>query len=403
MRREDFTQNAPGRLFPTTHGVLAFIPDPAPRSLDLDASAIKLLAAAERALGRLAGLTQREFNPYLVSSPLLRREAILSSRIEGTITTPEQLVLLEAEERNDGVPSPRADHDTEEVLNYVRAMQHGLARLHRLPVSLTLVREIHRVLMSGVRGERHEPGEFRRSQNFIASGRSNAIEEARFVPPPVPQMNECLSDLEKYLHDDLDIPLLVQLAIAHYQFEAIHPFRDGNGRVGRLLIPLVMVARERLDEPLLYLSAFFEKNRDRYVDLLLEVSQKGSWLAWVKFFLGGVADSAEDACRQADAMMALRQEYHRTFQADRSSAKIIRLVDELFQSPSITIKKAARLLDLSHQGAANNVHKLEDAGILREITGGKRNQVFIADRILRFMHDRPGETGRLERDASARG
>lgn len=390
MRREEFTGTAPGALFPTTHGVVAFVPDPPPRALDLDSVSVKLLATAERAVGRLTGLTLREFNPYLISSPLLRREAILSSRIEGTITTPEQLVLLEAEEGGEGARSHYGD--TEEVLNYVRAMQHGLRRLQELPVSLSLIKEVHRVLLSGLRGQAHEPGEFRRSQNFIASRHSNSIEEARFVPPPVPQMKECLSDLEKYLHDEsVEVPLLVQLAIAHYQFEAIHPFRDGNGRVGRLLIPLVMVARERLDDPLLYLSAYFERNRDQYVDLLLEVSRSGAWLDWVKFFLQGVAESAEEACLQADAIMALRQEYHRVFQADRSSARILRLVDELFQTPSITIGKAARLLDLSHQGAANNVHKLEENGILREITGGKRNQVFVADQILRFMYDRPSD------------
>lgn len=392
MRSEDFSEDAPGELIATTHGVMAFVPEPPPRSLDLDLSTVKLLASAERALGRLAGVTQREFNPYLISSPMLRREAILSSRIEGTITTPEQLVLLEAETDEGPVATPesRADADTEEVLNYVRAMHHGVELLEKLPVSLSLIRQVHRVLLSGVRGERHEPGEFRRGQNFIGSPGDDRIENARFVPPPVPQMKACLSDLEEYLNDDqVEVPLLVQLAVAHYQFEAIHPFRDGNGRVGRLLIPLTMVAKERLEDPLLYLSAYFEQHRTAYVDLLLGVSQRGEWLPWVKFFLQGVADSALEASQQADAMMSLRMDYHRRFQADRSSAKIIRLVDRLFQTPSITIGKAARLLDLTPQGAANNVHKLENAGILQEVTGRKRNQVFVAQEILRFLYDRP--------------
>jgi Fic family protein len=391
MRRDDFSSDAPGKLVKSTHGVSAFVPDPPPRSLALDGDAIKLLAAAERSLGRLAGVTRREFNPYLISSPLLRREAILSSRIEGTVTTPEQLVLLEVEE-SEGLDAPtRArDAETEEVLNYVRAMQHGLRRLADLPVSLSLIRELHGVLLSGVRGERHEPGEFRRSQNFIGARGIDSVEQARFVPPPVPEMRDCLDQFEKYLHDEeVELPLLVQLAVSHYQFEAIHPFRDGNGRVGRLLIPLIMVAQERLEDPLLYLSAYFERHRTEYVDLLLRVSQEGAWLPWIKFFLRGVAVSAEEACQQADGLMALRQDYHRRFQADRSSARIIRLIDELFQTPSITINKAARMLGLSHQGAANNIHKLEEAAILRETTGRKRNQVFLADDILRFIYDRP--------------
>jgi Fic family protein len=380
--------------------VLAFVPDPPPKSLPLDAEAIKLLAAAERSVGRLTGVTRREFNPYLISSPLLRREAILSSRIEGTVTTPEQLVLLEAEEGVD-VPARRRDADAEEVLNYVRAMQHGLRRLADLPVSLSLIREIHRALLSGVRGERHEPGAFRRTQNFIGAPRVDSIEQARFVPPPVPEMRQCLDAFEKYLHDDgVEVPLLVQLAVSHYQFEAIHPFRDGNGRVGRLLIPLIMVAQERLDGPFLYLSAYFERNRTKYVDLLLEVSQNGAWLPWIKFFLDGVAISAAEACQQADGLMALRQDYHRRFQTDRSSARIIRLIDELFQTPSTTINRAARVLELSHQGAANNIHKLEEAGILREITGRKRNQMFLADEILRFMYDRPDGTESRSEDES---
>lgn len=331
----------------------------------------------------------QEFNPYLISSPLLHREAILSSRMEGTFTTPEQLALLEAEEVDES-PSRKRDEDTAEVLNYVRAMQHGLARLERIPVSLRLIKDIHRVLLSGVRGERQDPGEFRRSQNFITGPSSKRIEDARFVPPPITELDNLLREFESYLNDDsIEDPFLVQLALVHYQFEAVHPFRDGNGRVGRLLIPLLMVARDRLDAPILYLSAYFERNRDTYVDLLLRVSQTGDWIQWIDFFLDAVAESATESTTQATALLELRQQYHRQFQADRSSAKIIRLIDELFQSPSITIAKAATILQLTPQGAANNIHKLETAGVLREITGGKRNQVFVADQILAFMYDHP--------------
>lgn len=389
MDPRDFAESSPGRLVPTTHGVQAFVPDLLPRGIPLPPATVRRLAAAERAIGRLSGATLKEFNPYLLSSPLLHREAILSSRMEGTVTTPEQLVLLEAEEADD-TRRRRADEDTAEVLNYVRAMQHALHRLQALPISLRLIQEIHRVLLSGVRGDREDPGTFRRSQNFIGAGVANSIEDARFVPPPVNLLDGCLRDFEAYLHDDtIEDPFLVQLALAHYQFETIHPFRDGNGRVGRLLIPLLMIAKDRLDAPILYLSAYFERNREAYVDLLLEVSQKGSWIRWIDFFLDGVAESAQESTRQATALMELRQRYHRRFQADRSSARIIRLIDELFQSPSITIRRAAAILDLTPQGAANNIHKLRESGIVREITGGSRNQVFMADEIIAFMHDRP--------------
>lgn len=391
MKSEDFTSEAPGTLVSTTHGAQAFVPDSIPRNLSLPSKTILLLADAESAVGRLGGTTAREFNPYLVGSPLLHREAILSSRMEGTVTTPEQLALLEAETETEG-RKPRGDEDTREVLNYVRAMHHGLDRLRELPVSLRLIREIHQVLLTGVRGERHEPGEFRRSQNFIRGPQSEKIEDARFVPPPVPQLKEGLGQFEKYLHDENPVdPALVRLALIHYQFETLHPFRDGNGRVGRLLIPLLMCSWERLDAPILYVSAFFERHRETYVDLLLRVSQDGDWIAWIDFFLRGVKKSAAEATDQAVALLDLRQRYHRQFQKSRASASLLRLIDRLFQSPSITIKQASELLNMTHQGAANNIHRLEDAGILREVTGQKRNQVFVADGILSFMYDSTGD------------
>jgi Fic family protein len=389
VRREDFGAAAPGKLVPSTHGAIAFVPDPVPRGLVLPATTVALLAQAEHAVGRLSGTTAREFNPYLIASPLLHREAILSSRIEGTITTPEQLVLLEAESSVGDRVAPK-DEDTEEVLNYVRAMQHGLDQLAGLPVGSRMIQQLHKVLLSGVRGAKQDPGEFRRSQNFIRSPVSERIEDARFVPPPVPQMQEALGELERYLHDEgVSDPILIRLALVHYQFEAIHPFRDGNGRVGRLLMPLLLIEREKLEAPVLYLSAFFERNRDTYVDLLLRVSQHGDWNSWIEFFLRGIMESANEATAQATALLNLRQQYHRQFQADRSSARMIRLVDELFRSPSITINRAAEILGLSHQGAANNIHKLEECGILREVTQKKRNQVYVADPIMKFLYDQP--------------
>ncbi len=392
MKVEDFQVLAPGELVPTEGGAVAFVPSPLPEELPIDTATVRLLVKAENALGRLAGTTGREFNPYLVSSPMLHREAILSSRIEGTITTPEQLVLIQAEDESS--KAHVEDEDTREVLNYMRAMVHGLERLKELPVCLRLIREIHRTLLGGVRGERERPGEFRTYQNWIRGRLDDRIQNARFVPPPVREMNQALADFERYLNrspsEDHD-PLLVQLALIHYQFETIHPFRDGNGRVGRLLIPLLLCSHKRLDAPILYLSAFFERRKDLYVDLLLHVSRTGEWKPWVDFFLRGVWESAEEAVQQANALLALRQRYHRQFQSGRSSALLIRLVDRLFEVPSITIKGAARLLGVTAQAGANNVRKLQEAGILQESTGRRRGQVFIAGEIMRFLYDHGGE------------
>lgn len=389
MDPQAFRPPFPGRLVSTTHGVQAFVPDPLPCGVELSGETVRLLAAAENAVGRLSGTTAREFNPFLIGSPLLHREAIASSRMEGTVTTPEQLVLLEAERQTPG-RSADADDDTLEVLNYVHAMREGLELLEELPITTRLIREIHEVLLSGVRGQHQDPGEFRKGQNFIRSPRSERIEDARFIPPPVPEMRKALGDLDRYMNDpEPEDPLLVRLALVHYQFEAIHPFRDGNGRVGRLLIPLLLVANDRLQSPILYLSAFFETHRESYVDLMLRVSQTGDWASWLDFFLRAVRRSAEDSIRQAISLLELRQAYHRRLQAGRASARLIQLIDRLFQVPSITIKDAATVLDLTPQGAANNIHRLEEEGILREVTGRKRNQIFVADEILRFLYEPP--------------
>lgn len=400
MKIDQFQPNAPGILVPTSGGAHAFAPNPLPKRMILDNSTIHLLARAENALGRLAGTTAREINPFLIGSPMLHREAILSSRIEGTITTPEQLVLIQAETK----PGKRSliDEDAQEVLNYVQAMMHGLSRLPALPICLRLIREVHEHLMSGVRGGRERPGEFRTDQNWIRSRIDDSIVNARFVPPPIPEMTKALADFESYLnppeateHD----PTLVRLALIHYQFEAIHPFRDGNGRVGRLLIPLLLCSQGHLHSPILYLSAYFEKNRDLYVDLLLHVSQTGEWTPWLDFFLRGVLESAEEGTQQAIDLLALRQDYHRRFQTGHSSALLIRLIDRLFESPSTTITAAAELLGVSQQAASNNIKKLVQAGILTETTGRKKNQIFLAREIMNFMYDNPSPTSHAEKSS----
>ena len=272
-------------------------------------------------------------------------------------------------------------------------MQHALRRMKTLPISLRLITEIHKVLMRGVRGGDVQPGEFRTYQNFV--GRPDAsIKDARFVPPPVPEMKTALHALEGYLHlergplgkprEDIP-PLLVRLALTHYQFEAIHPFRDGNGRVGRLLIPLLLISHDRLDEPLLYMSSYFEKHRSAYYDHLLAVSISGRWTAWVEFFLRGVEESALESMAQAEALIALRERWHERFQSARSSALLLKLVDQLFKSPSITFGQAAKLLKVTDVTASSNVRKLVEAGILTERTGRKWGQVFVAMEIIALI------------------
>lgn len=385
MDPSKFTKSSPGKLVLTVEGALAFVPDPLPRRVPLDDTQVQLLADAENALGRLSGIASR-INPYLVGSPLLHREAILSSRMEGTITTPEQLVLLEAS-AVDTATAARGDEDTREVLNYIRAMNHGLRRLKDLPVCLRLIREIHQQLLFGVRGESERPGEFRQTQNWIGL-KGTRISDARYVPPPLPEMARTLDDFENRLNEPTkQVPVLVELALVHYQFEAIHPFRDGNGRIGRLLLPLLLCSRGRMIEPILYLSSFFERNRDEYADLLLRVSQTGDWASWIGFFLQAVGECAEEAIAQAQGLLTLRDSYQERFQRARSSALLEKLVNQLFVTPSITIGKASELLKVTYAAASANVTKLVDAGILQRVSGLSHPRVFVAREILKFMED----------------
>ncbi len=354
--------------------------------MELGRETILLLAEAERELGRLAGGARRLVNPHLISSPLLHREAILSSRIEGTVATPQDVLILEAA---DAVVPPLESglENTREVLNYVRALEHGIARLSELPVCVRLICEIHRVLLDGVRGESERPGELRTAQNWIGAPGS-AIRDARFVPPPPAEIKDALAALEAYVNAPVagdSLPLLVKLALVHYQFEAIHPFRDGNGRVGRLLIPLILVGAGVMADPLLYMSAYLERRRAEYLDLLFAVSSAGAWDAWIRFFLAGVTASARDSLRQAEGLIELRESYQKRFQSARSSALLLKLVDHLFHKPSVTIADTARVLGVTPASASATIRKLVAAFVLQEATGRRRDQVFIAPAIMRFI------------------
>lgn len=295
------------------------------------------------------------------------------------VATAQQLLLFEA------MPSSEpATPDVREVANYVHALEYGLARLKKLPVSLRLIREIHKILLHGVRGSDQRPGEFRKRQNYIGK-RGDPIEKARFVPPPVSEMERALHEFERYLHKQSDLPFLVQLAFIHYQFEAIHPFLDGNGRIGRLLISLLLCERGYLPQPLLYLSAYFERHRDVYLDHLLDISRSGAWNSWVRFFLQGVAEQAGEASRRAERLQELREAYRKRMESERASALLPRLVDELFASPVLTIPMAAKRLGVTYRSARLNMLKLAGAGIVQEHSGQKRNRVYIAQEIISII------------------
>ncbi len=342
----------------------AFVPNPLPPDIPLDVELWNVLSAADRALGELAGLGRTMPNPNLLIQPFIRREAVLSSRIEGTQTGIKELYAYEVKQLSIfGEENEQQSADAHEVSNYVHALQYGLKRLKSLPVSLRLIRELHEHLMKGVRGEQARPGYFRETQNWIGP-RDCALTDATFVPPPLAEMNQALDAFEKYVHSADPLPPLIRLACAHYQFEAIHPFIDGNGRIGRLLIPLLLIDWNLLPLPLLYLSAYFERQRETYYDLLLAVSERGAWRDWIVFFLRGIADQSQAALTKAKQLQDLQIRWHQHVTQARSSALLVRLIDHLFTSPIVTIPGAERFLSVSYRAAKQNIQKLVDAKIL---------------------------------------
>jgi len=389
MNPERFRQSPAGRLLQVGLGEIAywaFVPNPLPPDLPLDKGLVRTLSDADRALGELAGLGRTMPNPHLLIAPFIRREAVLSSRIEGTQAGLTDLYAYEAGQLHlfPEVKPPPPEADVKEVGNYVRAMEYGLKRLDTLPVSLRLLRELHARLMEGVRGEQATPGEFRRSQNWI--GRPGCtIQEAEFVPPPVPEMQEALDALEKYLHAEDTYSPLIRLAFIHYQFEAIHPFLDGNGRIGRLAITLLLVNWDLLPLPLLYLSAFFEKHRQDYYDLLLGVSQQGAWPRWVEFFLRGVAEQARDAGQRAKRIQDLQEEWRARLARNRSPGLLFRLADSLFETPILTIPQARRFLEISYPSAKATIEKLKTAGILEQVEESSGSKIYFAPDILEII------------------
>lgn len=381
MKPEDFIESTAGQCIRTPQGYWAFVPNPLPPKLDYPPSLVSLLSDADRALGELAGVGRVLPNPHLLIAPYIRREAVLSSRIEGTQATLDDLFLFEA------VPSGEdLAPDLQEVVNYICAMEYGLGRLETLPISCRLVREIHQRLVEGVRGRYSTPGEFRTSQNWIGPP-GCTLNEATFVPPPKQEMKDALSNWEKYLHSEPSEPALVQCALMHYQFEAIHPFLDGNGRVGRLLITFFMCERGYLPQPLLYLSAYFERNRVEYYDRLLRVSTMGDWHGWLEFFLQGIVTQAKDAVNWSAELVALHQNYRRRVATRRVPRGTHEIVDELFVNPYVTITGASKRWNISYPTASSAIKTLAELDILEEVTGQKRDRVYRASELLHILSE----------------
>jgi Fic family protein len=379
LRPEEFTPDAPGQVSQAPEGYWTFIPDPLPPDLAYSSALVRQLTEADRALGELAGVGRMLPNPHLLIRPFMNREAVLSSRIEGTVTRLDQLLLYEAQPEDENAQTK----DVTEVVNYVRAMEYGLDQLRAgMPLCLRLIRAIHERLLEGVRGGEKRPGEIRRCPVLI--GRSGqSFLDARFVPPHFSELDSLLRRFETFLNVPGDVPVLVQVAIIHYQFETIHPFMDGNGRVGRLLTTLLLCERGCLPQPLLYLSAYLERHDQEYKDHLLEVSRRGAWAEWIEFFARGVAEQATDAVRRARNMLELWKSYRRTMQETSQSSVVLRLVDELFNSPFVTMPGVAKLLDITHRAAKLNVEKLLQAGILKEVDPKKKTRrVYFAPAIL---------------------
>ncbi len=385
MDPSSFRPDAPGRVCRSTQGHWEYHPDPLPPRLNYTAELVQSLSRADQALGSLRALGSLMPNPHLLIRSFIRREAVLSSRIEGTVTQLGQLLMFEAE-ADPGTPG----EDLAEVLNYVAALDHGLAQLAAgVPLGLWLLRDIHARLMSGVRGHDKRPGQFRNCAVLI--GRTNRFENARFVPPDHPQVEPLMRDLEGFLRAPGPLPVVVQLALAHYQFEAIHPFMDGNGRLGRLLITLLLCERGVLPHPLLYLSAYLEAHSREYRDGLLEVSQTGDWGGWVQFIAHGVAEQAEDAVARAVRLMDLREQYRRRTQAAGGPAPVLDLIDRLFTSPAVTVTGVERLLTVAYTTAQRYINGLVAEGVLAEATGRPRNRVYMAPEIFRLLGATPDE------------
>ena len=379
LRPEEFTSDAPGAIVRSVRGHWTFLPNQLPPTITPNLELLSELSVADRALGELAGIGRWLPNPHLLIRPFIRREAVLSSRIEGTVTRLDQLFLFEA--NPDELSHPA---DAHEVQNYVAALELGLSYIRGgRPFSLQLLREVHEVLMRNVRGADKRPGQIR--DRAVLIGNSYDFDAARFIPPCNTQLPPLLNDFIEFLRVDSPLPVVLQLALMHYQFETIHPFNDGNGRVGRVLITLLLCDRKVLPDPVLYLSAYFEAHRQEYYDHLLEVSRRGAWNDWFRFVARGVTQQARDAILRIQRLETLLARYQQQLRAKVRTVAPQKLVEELFGSPFITVKRAAEVMQVSPKSAGQIVRQFEELGMLRETTGQARYRVYCADEILELL------------------
>lgn len=371
-------ENRAGVFMKQPSGYTSFMPKKLPPEppLKMDLEMLKLLSDADRKLGRLDGITQILPNPELFVAMYVQKEAVLSSQIEGT-----QASLTDVLD----IGSDSSNTEIQDVVNYVSAMNYGLKRLKDFPLCLRLIREIHEKLLEHGRGSNRNPGEFRTTQNWIGPA-GCTLSNATFIPPTVPDMQNALAELENFFYEDDNIPSLIKIALIHAQFESIHPFLDGNGRVGRLLITFWLCSEHILTEPLLYLSYYFKSNRIEYYDRLMAVRKSGDWEGWIKFFLRGVATVSDEATESAKLIIALKENYTRLL-SDKNNNNYIKLLDSLFESPFVTKNKATELLNTSYPTASNIVEEFIKQGILTDITPNQqRNKKYCFSEYLDILN-----------------
>ena len=379
-----------GRYVRQPTGYRAFIPNSLPPDppLQISPEIQELLSKADRALGRLDGSIQTLPHPDLFVFMYVRKEAVLSSQIEGTQSSLQDVLAAEAK-----ILAPDRPRDVDEVVNYVHAMNYGLQKLREIPVSVRLIREIHAELLRGVRGTHLTPGEIRTSQNWIGPG-GCTLNEATFIPPPPQEVAQHLGELERFLHLETPLPVLIRIGLAHAQFETIHPFLDGNGRVGRLLITFLLCEQEILLKPVLYLSWFFKKHRQEYYDQLQSVRDRGNWEAWLTFFLQGVVEVSKQATETARRILTLRETHRATITAQfgRTAGNGHRVLEHLYQHPIVSVNEVEQLTGTTYQAANELINRFVDNQILVEITGQARNRQFMYRSYIDLFHDSKTET-----------
>jgi len=377
MDPKDFNRNRAGKFIKAKEGYISFIPDPLPPRLEWDSSLISLLSEASNRLGMLVGLGETLPEPNLLIYPFIRKEAVLSSRIEGTLSSFSDLLLFEASKI-------KKEKDVEEVNNYVKALEFGFNYLKKNPINLEFILKTHKILLTNVRGDEAKPGEFRDGRVWIGPP-GCIIRDATYVPPPPNEMKGNLKEFEKYLLSKQNFPPLINTALIHYQFEAIHPFFDGNGRIGRLLIIFYLHKNNLLPKSYLYLSEYFEKKRIEYYNHLLLVSQKGKCKEWINFFLQAITHQSKKAIFTAHNLAMIQQEYRKKILEKQLSPTAGQVLELVFKRPVINIKSTSEALNVTFPAVSKAVKQLQEIGILKEVTGDKKNRVFKAQEILKIL------------------